>query len=192
VQSAREAAVTLPAAVRFLGLVPDGDATGDGLVPDGDVTGNGLAPDGGKGTADHAGCNEGSGGSEDGSFWRSLAAGRLAPPALPPADPVLPLAVLEFALLEGRNRQVRRLCARSGLAVLSLTRCSLGPLALDGLAPGSARALTPAELHACYAAAFGHGHGTRVGVPRIVTLPLAAATLDPAVCEEACLRFTLD
>ncbi len=51
-------------------------------------------------------------------------------------------AVLEFVLNEGRNRQVRRLCERSGLQVHRLVRTQVGDLTLKGLKPGQWREIT--------------------------------------------------
>lgn len=51
-----------------------------------------------------------------------------------------------LTLKEGRNRQIRRMCAALGYQVLKLTRISLGPLELGDLAPGAARALTEQEI----------------------------------------------
>ncbi len=59
-----------------------------------------------------------------------------------------PNTLLELKIHEGRNRQVRRMLAAVGLEVLDLVRTSLGPLNLQGLPEGSARALRPAELNA--------------------------------------------
>ena len=56
--------------------------------------------------------------------------------------------VLEFVLHEGRNRQIRRMCAAAGLEVLRLRRIAEGPLQLGTLAPGAWRPLTEAELAA--------------------------------------------
>jgi 23S rRNA pseudouridine2605 synthase len=61
---------------------------------------------------------------------------------------------LEVTIREGRNRQVRRMCAAVGAPVASLTRVAFGPLTLAGLAPGSARRLTDRELAALRAAAL--------------------------------------
>ncbi len=67
---------------------------------------------------------------------------------VPPPDwlwPPLPEAGehwLRLTLTEGRNRQVRRMCAYLGLPVLRLVRWSIGAHALDGLAPGDWREIT--------------------------------------------------
>jgi 23S rRNA pseudouridine2605 synthase len=52
---------------------------------------------------------------------------------------------IEIVLHEGKNRQVRRMCANEGLRVVALTRVSFGPIALNGLKPGTFRALSSAE-----------------------------------------------
>ena len=46
---------------------------------------------------------------------------------------------LELTLREGRNRQVRRMCAAVGLPCLRLIRARVGDWGLDGLAPGKWR-----------------------------------------------------
>ena len=77
-----------------------------------------------------------------------------AEPDLPPRDPPIrvrlsiPTSWLELTLTEGRNRQVRRMTAAVGLPTLRLIRVGIGPLKLDGLAPGEWRDLTPAERKA--------------------------------------------
>ncbi|MBV8204598.1 MAG: rRNA pseudouridine synthase [Candidatus Eremiobacteraeota bacterium] len=48
-------------------------------------------------------------------------------------------------LSEGRNRQIRRLCAQAGLRILSLTRTAFGPVRLAGLKIGCTRELEPHE-----------------------------------------------
>jgi len=63
------------------------------------------------------------------------------------ADPLGRRALLELTIHEGRNQQVRRMCAAVGHPVESLKRIRLGFLTLDGLAPGQYRHLTPEELH---------------------------------------------
>ena len=68
-----------------------------------------------------------------------------APGWLWPRDPpvrvrrTVPDAWLRLTIREGRNRQVRRMCAHVGLPVLRLVRVAVGPHALDGLAPGAWR-----------------------------------------------------
>lgn len=48
---------------------------------------------------------------------------------------------LRVGLTEGRNRQVRRMCAAIGFPVLRLVRERIGPHGLDGLAPGEWRVI---------------------------------------------------
>lgn len=55
---------------------------------------------------------------------------------------------LELTLREGRNREVRRMCAAVGYSVEKLVRVRFGPLVLDGLPVGAYRPLTPAEIRA--------------------------------------------
>lgn len=53
---------------------------------------------------------------------------------------------LRLALTEGRNRQVRRMCAQVGWPVLRLVRWRVGSVTLDGLAPGEWREVAVQEL----------------------------------------------
>ncbi len=48
---------------------------------------------------------------------------------------------IELTLREGRNRQVRRMCAAIGLPCLRLIRWRVGDWTLEGLAPGAVRRL---------------------------------------------------
>lgn len=48
----------------------------------------------------------------------------------------VPDAWLRLTITEGRNRQVRRMCAAVDLPVLRLVRWSVGPTTVEGLAPG--------------------------------------------------------
>ena len=54
---------------------------------------------------------------------------------------------LQISIHEGRNRQIRRMCAAVGYPVLALKRISFGSLELDGLLSGKARSLTKTEIH---------------------------------------------
>jgi 23S rRNA pseudouridine2605 synthase len=54
--------------------------------------------------------------------------------------------LIELTIGEGRNRQVRRMCAAVGHPVLELRRVAFGPLRLDGLREGEHRRLTDAEV----------------------------------------------
>ena len=57
-------------------------------------------------------------------------------------------AWLEVVLVEGRNRQIRRMLAACGHDALRLMRVAIGPLELDDLPKGGWRALTDAEIRA--------------------------------------------
>ncbi len=67
------------------------------------------------------------------------------PDGLWPRDPpirqrkLIPTAWLEIVLLEGKNRQVRRMTAKVGYPTLRLVRAAIGPYSLDGLQPGEWR-----------------------------------------------------
>jgi 23S rRNA pseudouridine2605 synthase len=64
-------------------------------------------------------------------------------------------ALVEIVVKEGRKRMVRRMCRAVGHPVRRLVRTRIGPLRDAKLAPGTWRALTPAEVRALYAAAVG-------------------------------------
>lgn len=53
---------------------------------------------------------------------------------------------IELVLAEGKNREVRRMLAKLGHKVMSLTRVSVGPVRLRGLKPGESRRLTSEEV----------------------------------------------
>lgn len=59
---------------------------------------------------------------------------------------------MRFTLMEGRNRQIRRMCDMVELEVTDLLRLRIGPLKLGDLHEGKWRALTPEERHALIAA----------------------------------------
>jgi 23S rRNA pseudouridine2605 synthase len=61
--------------------------------------------------------------------------------------------MVEVVLVEGRNREVRRLLDAVGAPVRRLVRTGVGPVRLRGLAPGEYRALRPDEIRGLYRAA---------------------------------------
>ena len=71
--------------------------------------------------------------------------------------------VLRLTIHEGRNRQVRRMCAAVGHPVNRLVRTRIGPITDHSLAPGQWRPLTPSELRGLEEAAAG---ATPSGRPR--------------------------
>jgi 23S rRNA pseudouridine2457 synthase len=76
----------------------------------------------------------------------------LAPqPTIPPRDPPIrfrknvPDVWIELELIEGKNRQVRRMTAAIGHPTLRLMRVRIGGLDLGALKPGMWRELNPTE-----------------------------------------------
>jgi 23S rRNA pseudouridine2605 synthase len=55
-------------------------------------------------------------------------------------------SVVELELVEGKNREVRRLFESQGLAVKRLQRMQIGKIKLGELKPGRWRALTETEI----------------------------------------------
>ncbi|MGL5077960.1 MAG: pseudouridine synthase [Waterburya sp.] len=75
------------------------------------------------------------------------------PPRIPPIRDrqTVPTCWLEMTLIEGRNRQVRKMTAAVGFPTLRLVRVSLGSkpqqITLAGLQPGQWRKLTAQEIN---------------------------------------------
>lgn len=73
-------------------------------------------------------------------------------PDFPPRDPPvrfrksIPTTWLELELVEGKNRQVRRMTAAVGYPTLRLVRVAIGVFPLGGLAPGDWRAMERTEI----------------------------------------------
>lgn len=55
-------------------------------------------------------------------------------------------ATLSITIIEGRNRQVRKMCAAIGTPVIDLTRISVGGISIGDLKTGKYRPLTKQEL----------------------------------------------
>jgi pseudouridine synthase len=53
---------------------------------------------------------------------------------------------LSLTLREGRNHQVKRMCAAVGYPVLKLRRTKIGPIDLGNLQPGASRRLKASEV----------------------------------------------
>jgi 23S rRNA pseudouridine2605 synthase len=51
-----------------------------------------------------------------------------------------------IVLIQGKNREIRRVCAAYGVKVRRLTRVRIGPVKLGGLSPGRFRLLTNEEI----------------------------------------------
>lgn len=78
-------------------------------------------------------------------------------PEIPPRDPPIrvrknvPDCWLELELIEGRNRQVRRMTAAIGHPTLRLIRVRIGTLAIEHLTSGHWRALESDERELIFA-----------------------------------------
>lgn len=78
-------------------------------------------------------------------------------PPIPPRDvPIrfrksVPTAWLQLRIIEGRNRQVRKMTASVGHPTLRLIRTAIGPLNLSGLKPGEHRELSAPEIQSLLA-----------------------------------------
>lgn len=62
----------------------------------------------------------------------------------------IPTSWLEITIVEGRNRQVRKMTAAAGLPCLRLIRISIGPFELGDLKPGEFREINKKELNLCF------------------------------------------
>jgi 23S rRNA pseudouridine2605 synthase len=61
-------------------------------------------------------------------------------------------AMLELVMIEGRNREIRRMCDSLGHPVLRLVRTAVGPIRDRTVKPGEWRTLSPTEVAEIYAA----------------------------------------
>lgn len=73
-------------------------------------------------------------------------------PDLPPRNPPIrfrqhiPTSWIQITLTEGKNRQIRKMCAQVEFPVLRLVRVGIGKVGLTGLVPGQARKHTRKEI----------------------------------------------
>jgi 23S rRNA pseudouridine2457 synthase len=73
-------------------------------------------------------------------------------PPIPPRDPpvrfrkLIPTSWIELEMIEGKNRQVRRMTAAVGYPTLRLLRVAIGRLRLPGLGQGEWKVLGPSEV----------------------------------------------
>lgn len=76
-----------------------------------------------------------------------------APPPVPERDPPIryrksiPDSWLELELMEGKNRQVRRMCAAVGFPVLRLIRIRIEKLELKDMQPGEVREMKGKDMY---------------------------------------------
>ncbi|MDB4961862.1 MAG: pseudouridine synthase [Myxococcales bacterium] len=88
----------------------------------------------------------------DGTLTRPARARLIDAPALAPRDPPIrfrknvPDCWLELRIVEGRNRQVRRMTAAAGHPTLRLVRAAIGAFELRDLPAGEAVALRAPEI----------------------------------------------
>lgn len=73
-------------------------------------------------------------------------------------------AWLQMALTEGKNREIRRICASLGFRVSRLMRVAFGPFGLETLAEGAVEEIAPAQLAKLLPPPFGHGTGKEAPV----------------------------
>ena len=75
------------------------------------------------------------------------------PPAVPERDPPIryraniPTSWISMSLIEGKNRQVRKMTAQAGFPTLRLIRHRIARLSLEGLNPGEMRWLSRIETY---------------------------------------------
>ena len=86
---------------------------------------------------------------------------------------------LEVTIIEGRNRQVRKMFEEVGHHVEKIRRVQYGPLSLD-VPPGEFRSLTLEEVAKLKSAASGKKFPRPVLVPRPVAAPKAAFARKPS------------
>jgi len=83
---------------------------------------------------------------------------RIEPPDLPERQPpiryrkTVPTSWIAITLREGKNRQIRKMCARVGFPVLRLIRTGVGHYTMQNLQPGQWTHIRPDDVLADYGA----------------------------------------
>jgi len=72
---------------------------------------------------------------------------KLAPATVVLNKPLAGTQMIEITLIQGINRQIRRMCDELGLTILRLKRVKQGPISLGDIKPGTWRELTKEELN---------------------------------------------
>ncbi|MBI9078256.1 MAG: rRNA pseudouridine synthase [Pseudodesulfovibrio sp.] len=80
------------------------------------------------------------------SGMRLKAGDKLAPATVILNKPIAGTQMIEITLIQGINRQIRRMCDELGLTILRLKRVKQGPISIENLKPGTWRELTNEEL----------------------------------------------
>lgn len=93
-------------------------------------------------------------------------------------------AILEVILLEGQNREVRRLFARVGHKVMQLERVGFGPLRLKDVLPGRFRVLTPQERMILLKYAEQDASQHKKAIPQEMPLPVPPPKPKPKPVEK--------
>ncbi|NNF33364.1 MAG: pseudouridine synthase [Saprospiraceae bacterium] len=77
---------------------------------------------------------------------------KIKSPSIPDRDPPIryrkeiPTSWIKMTLVEGKYRQVRKMCAAVGFPVLRLLRVKIGNLKLEGLDPGDYRMISKEDI----------------------------------------------
>ncbi|HMQ06581.1 MAG TPA: pseudouridine synthase [Saprospiraceae bacterium] len=77
---------------------------------------------------------------------------KIAEPSLPPRNPPvryrknIPTSWISIRITEGKNRQIRRMCAAAGFPVLRLIRVRVGNIPLKNLLPGKTRKVKKSDI----------------------------------------------
>lgn len=94
--------------------------------------------------------------SVDGQWYRTKpckAALLFPPPSVPDRDPPIryrahiPTSWVQLILTEGKNRQVRKMTAKTGFPTLRLIRSRIEKIGLEGLQPGEMREMKKQEIY---------------------------------------------